>query len=238
MSSTTVWPTQITLAGQAAAPEGPLDLWMMYVTHHAYRRDLAKFCAAAERTPVGDRKTWRALLARWELFGLALHHHHHAEDVALWPLLTERTDPTGRQVLADMEAEHAGIDPILQSVTEGLTRLAAGADDDVHAALVVRLVAGRESLGRHLAHEETEAITLMQQVMTEAEWRQMQDEHFKPDKVTLVMLQNMLPWTIDGVPAAVRERLLGDVPGGRLIWRLSRPGYERRERRAFRFAAG
>ena len=233
MSSTTAWPAQISLAGQAAAPEGPLDLWMMYVTHHAYRRDLAKFSAAAERTPVEDRPTWRALLARWELFGMALHHHHHAEDVALWPLLTERADATGREVLAAMEAEHAEIDPILEAVTAALTRLTEGADDDVRAAVVVRLVAGRESLGRHLAHEETEAIALMQQLMTQEEWLAMQEHSFKPDKITLALVLNMLPWTIDGVPVAVRDRLLGDVPGGRLVWWLSRGGYARRERAAF-----
>ena len=65
--TTTTWPDQILLSGQAAAPEGPLDMWMMYVTHHAYRRDLAKFCAAAQATPAGARRSWRALLARWEL---------------------------------------------------------------------------------------------------------------------------------------------------------------------------
>ena len=233
MSSTTAWPRQILLDGQAAAPAGPLDLWMMYVTHHAYRRDLAKFCTAAERTVADDRPTWRALLARWELFGLALQHHHHAEDVALWPLLVARADEGGRQVLRAMEAEHAEIDPVLDAVTSGLTRLARVADEDARAALLVRLVAGRESLGRHLAHEETEAIALMQELMTQAEWQQLQDEHFKPDKITWVMIKNVLPWTIDGVPVAVRERLLGDMPGGRLVWRLSRRGYDRRERAAF-----
>lgn len=236
MSTSTAWPAQITLSGQAAAPAGPLDMWMMYVTHHAYRRDLAKFCAAAERTPVQARVTWRALLARWELFSLALEHHHHAEDVALWPVLMERADPDGRQVLVDMAAEHAEIDPILFAVAAGLTTLAAGGDADVRAALVVRVVAGRESLGRHLAHEETEAIALMQRLMTQAEWEQMVSDHFQPERVTLAMLRDLLPWTIEGLPAPVRARMLGDVPGGRLIWRLSRPGYDRREHRAFRYA--
>lgn len=110
-STTTTWPTQIMLAGQAAAPAGPLDMWMMYVTHHAYRRDLAKFLSAVEHTPVDARSTWRALSVRWDLFALALHHHHAAEDAGLWPLLRQRADPAGQQMLAAMEAEHATIDP-------------------------------------------------------------------------------------------------------------------------------
>lgn len=237
MTITETWPTQITLPGQAAAPEGPCDLWMMYVTHHAYRRDLAAFARAAEHTPVQARSTWRALGRRWELFAMALHHHHDAEDEALWPLLMARVDERGRKVLADMEAEHAEIDPVLEAVSAGLSELGGSGGADARAALVVRLVAAKEGLGRHLAHEETEAIALMQQVLTEAEWLRMQEKDFKPEKLTLVAILNMLPWSVDGVPVAVRDRLLGDVPGGRLIWRLSQPGYARRERRAFRYAA-
>lgn len=33
------WPRQLRLPGQAAALEGPVDLRMMYVMHHAFRRD-------------------------------------------------------------------------------------------------------------------------------------------------------------------------------------------------------
>lgn len=114
--------------------------------------------------------------------------------------------------------------------------MSRGGDADTRSALVVRLAAARESLGRHLAHEETEAIALMQQVMTEAEWQQLVADFFKPKKITWTELVNVLPWTTDGVPPAVRQRLFADVPGGPLIFALSRPGYERRERRAFAYA--
>ena len=36
------WPTQLFLPGQAAAPDGPDDMQMMYLMHHAFRRDLTK----------------------------------------------------------------------------------------------------------------------------------------------------------------------------------------------------
>ena len=57
------WPAQISLPGQTAAPEGPVDMYMMYVMHHAFRRDLTKLAAAAQCTPVGDRIAWRMLAA-------------------------------------------------------------------------------------------------------------------------------------------------------------------------------
>ena len=86
-----------------------------------------------------------------------------------------------------MEAEHGEIDPILEACAAGFARLAERPDADARAALVVRLVAGRESLARHLAHEETDAIALIQQVMTDADWTRLEAEHFTP-KLTLSLL--------------------------------------------------
>ena len=54
----TTWPRQLRLPGQAAAPEGPLDMQMMYLMHHAFRRDLDAFADAVKGTPVRDRRTW------------------------------------------------------------------------------------------------------------------------------------------------------------------------------------
>ena len=54
-------PRPLTLPGQAAAPDGPLDMTMMYVMHHAFRRDLRALARAARVTPLGDRVAWREL---------------------------------------------------------------------------------------------------------------------------------------------------------------------------------
>ena len=36
----TTWPAQLQLPGQAAAPDGAVDLTPMFVMHHGFRRDL------------------------------------------------------------------------------------------------------------------------------------------------------------------------------------------------------
>lgn len=90
---TSNYPQQIMLPGQAAAPEGPVDLMSMYLMHHAFRRDLNDFRRAVT-APLGeDRRRLQALKVRWDLFSTALHHHHAAEDAGLWPLLLERSAP-------------------------------------------------------------------------------------------------------------------------------------------------
>ena len=125
---TTQTSSQIMLPGQAAAPDGPIDMAPMYVIHHAFRRDLRDFVAAAAATPTTDHRTWRLLAARWQFFATVLHKHHTAEDTEIWPVLLERvTAAHDAQALATMQAmedEHAEIDPLLAACAEGFTELA------------------------------------------------------------------------------------------------------------------
>lgn len=232
---------QIVLPGQTAAPDGPIDLTVMFVMHHAFRRDLAALAAAAAVTPVEDRATWRALQQRWTLFAGILHHHHSGEDGGLWPLLLESVDAAGdadgRAVLEAMSAEHAGIDPLLEACAEDFARLAQVADDDARATLAVTLAAARDHLADHLRHEETEALVLVQRHLTMEQWRQMEEEHFKADMPTREVLR-IVGWVLHGLPPHVLERLRSEpstrpmILLGRL-W-LSR-SFARGDRRAMRY---
>jgi hemerythrin-like domain-containing protein len=231
------WPTQVRLPGQAAAPEGPIAMHVMYVMHHAFRRDLDAFARAAQVTPTPDRDTWKALADRWELFAEVLHEHHTGEDTGLWPLLMGRADDAGREVLEAMEAEHSEIDPLLEACRSGFQALAAVADDDVRAALVVSLTAARESLGRHLAHEETEAIALMQRLMTPEDWHRVDEEHFKK-KHGPGWFAKVVPWAAHGLSREHRAQAFAEAGKPfEVLWWLTRRGFERRERRAFRHLA-
>jgi hypothetical protein len=228
---------QLTLPGQAATADGPIDLTMMFVMHHAFRRDLNAFVAAAHRTPADDTPTWRALHGRWDLFGRFLHHHHSGEDAGLWPMLMERVDDAGRSVLVAMEAEHADIDPLLAKCTDGFAALATRPDEDTRAALQVRVVAARELLEAHLRHEERDALALVQAHLTPADWHRLDEEHFKPAYGPREFLA-VLPWALHELPAPARRRALADHAGRvvEAVWRLLlRPTFERRERAAFRY---
>ncbi|EWT01295.1 hypothetical protein N865_10780 [Intrasporangium oryzae NRRL B-24470] len=235
MSATTAaWPVQVRLPGQAATHRGPVDLTMMYVMHHAFRRDLGAFAEAVRVTPAADRGTWQALARRWELLAEALHHHHAGEDAGLWPALLARTDDAGRRVLRAMEAEHAEVDPVLEACDAGFRRLSGHADEDARAALAVRLCAAREGLGRHLAHEERDALAIVQQVLTHEEWDAIEEEHFRAG-LRPAQLLALVPWCLHGLPGPVVRDLLGRAGRAqRLVWLVTRAGFARRERRAFR----
>ena len=157
------WPTQVRLPGQTAAHPGPVDMTMMYVMHHAFRRDLAVLAAAAAVTPATEphgvaraggadghsspRRCTCTTVARTGVSGPRLLAVATAEEA---------------EVLEAMEAEHEGIDPMLTACASGFARLREHPDDDARAALAVRLAAARAQLGEHLRHEETEAIAIIQ----------------------------------------------------------------------------
>jgi hypothetical protein len=243
MSTSTQTPPvpQVTFPGQAAAPPGPADLLPMYLMHHAFRRDLASFAAAVAGTPVEDRRAWRALARRWGQFSRVLHLHHEGEDEILWPLLLAKVDAAGdsdgRATLEAMEAEHTEIDPLLSGCAAGLAGLAAGADLDSRAALVVRMIAAGERLGHHLGHEELEAMVLVQRHLSPAEWDALHPEfgrHYTPRDALFA-----LPWVLHGLPVDLRPQVLSFVGRGpALAWGLLlRLPFTLRERRIFGGAA-
>ena len=237
MTTTT---TQISLPGQCGVQEGPVDLVIVYGLHHAFRRDLAAFARAVPATPVEDTATWRALEQRWTRFGAVLHHHHSGEDAGLWPLLLDRVtaagDDAARRTLEAMEAEHERIDPLLEACAAGFARMAAGGTADHRAALAVRTAAARDELGRHLDHEESEALALVQRHLTQDDWHRMEREHFS-DRQPLAQILFVVPWVCDEVPVHVRRRAFAEA--GRafaVVHALARRHYERQSRRAFAYA--
>jgi hypothetical protein len=230
-------PPQLRLPGQADAPEGPVDLSVMYLMHHAFRRDLAAFAHVVRRTPLTELAAWRALLRRWDIFSEVLHHHHHGEDTWLWPALLVKAVPSERETLLAMEAQHAEIDPLLASCLVGLRMLAGGhATADDRAALAVRLAAARESLGRHLAHEERDAMRILQRRTTPEEWAAIEARFVQG--MTNRQLLALVPWALHQVPDEARRRVLaGAGLSQRVVWRLTHRRFERLDRRAQQYAA-
>ena len=115
--------------------------------------------------------------------------------------------------------------------------MAAGGTADERAALAVRTAAARDCLARHLEHEETEALALVQRHLSQADWHRMEQEHFKGRPMPLATTLFLVPWVCAEVPAHIRRRAFADA--GRvfvLAYALTRRRFERSSRRAFAYA--
>ena len=195
------------------------------------------------------------LAERWRFFSTVLHKHHSAEDDEIWPVLLERVtvahDVQALATLQAMEEEHAEIDPLLAACAEGFAEMAAadqpaeqpGADGtaaDTRAALEIRLVAARERLDRHLAHEEQDAIALIQRYLTPADWHII-DARIRRTYSARESLA-VLPWLLYELPVAAGDRLFAMAAGAAALlaaWRLLlRRRFERRQHRTFRYVIG
>jgi iron-sulfur cluster repair protein YtfE (RIC family) len=205
-----------------AARAGEVDFTMMYVAHDAFNRDLARLQAAAQ----AGQGFSPAALATWRLFSRQLHTHHTAEDTALWPRLRAAIEAEEeRALLAEMEAEHAEIDPRLERIEAALAdRLA-----DQLVTELERLAAG---LAAHMRHEEEAALPLVERRLGAAGWKAFGDE-IRDQNGGLKGGALYLPWVLDGATEDVTGRVLKLLPPpARLLYR----GWERKYRKAGRLA--
>src|SRR4029079_17490560 len=119
-------------------------------------------------------------------------------DDLIWPALMSRGTSDDVVVLEAMEAEHEDIDPRLESWAAGFQRLPRKADEDARAALAVRICAARELLRRHLAHEETEAIAILQRLVTPERGVEIEKELGKDTSLRFAV--QVVPWATHCIP--------------------------------------
>jgi hemerythrin-like domain-containing protein len=223
---------QLRLPRQVGSPAGPVDVKMMYVMHHAFRRDLVMFADAAAVTPAVDRDAWSALARRWAVFSEILHHHHSGEDAGLWPWLMRAANPEEQATLEAMEAEHGQIDPILTACATGFeTVLRTGAQADADR-LAERLAAARDCLLAHMGHEESDAMALVQKHMTQQDWDHVVENNFDK-KVEPRLLLAVVPWIAYELPGPVVAELLSEAGlPMKVVYALTRRRFQRLQDRA------
>ncbi|MDT5195740.1 MAG: hypothetical protein QOH20_2494 [Mycobacterium sp.] len=200
------------------------DVTMMFVVHNAFRRDLARMQAAA--AGADDPATRNALRAGWATFSRYLTIHHVAEDEVLWPpmraKLRGRADET--HLLDAMADEHSQLDPVLRDIDDNLTHGSA-------SHLVVLFGDLAAILTGHLDHEEADALPLVRETLTAAEWKAFGDDQRR--RVGVSRAAWFFPWLLDGTTPDVQATVLAIVPAPlRLVYRLIwEPRYRRRSPR-------
>jgi hypothetical protein len=126
----------------------------LMMSHHGFRRDLARFSAALQE-PALDAAKAEALREEWQSFRATLHGHHEAEDHGVFPSLQARGGSVATTI-DRLSADHRRIDPLLERGDRAFADLGSAVDS---AAAVVREL--QALLGPHLALEEAELIPFL-----------------------------------------------------------------------------
>ncbi|MGW1322429.1 hemerythrin domain-containing protein [Streptomyces antibioticus] len=217
------------MTGTHATRTAP-DLTLMYATHDAFRRDLGLLAAAARNDGAAPGSAFRT---GWDTFQRFLTIHHTAEDDVLWPLMRSKLarDPDGLRLMDEMDAEHAVIDPMIESVEEVL----ADRRQDRLPGLVATVT---ERLVYHLDHEEKAALPVVATLLSKEEY-----DTFGAAQHRLLGLKGgavYFPWVLDGAPEETSRKALGVLPPPvRLVYRaVWRPRYEKDRRPLTRASGG
>lgn len=203
------------------------DMIMMFVIHDALRRDLEHLSRAVEGQDMFDPGRRGAFHAGWELFKTQLHHHHTGEDIALWPAIRPRLAgrPEDLALLGAMEAEHVRIGPCIEEIDTAVADPDSGRDRLRGATAVFR-----EELTDHLAHEERDAVPVIESVMTKQDWKVFSRQQQKSIG-GLKGAAEFFPWILDSAAPDRGAQTLGRFPPP-LRWvirRVWQPRYDRRQ---------
>ncbi|RMI31442.1 hemerythrin domain-containing protein [Nocardia stercoris] len=188
-----------------------IDFTVMYATHDAFRRDLSRLAEAA----ADGRAQTAGVRAGWANFTRQLHVHHTVEDTALWPrvLAAVSDDPAGLALMAEMEAEHAALEPALAAVDSALDRADPGLGDRV--ATLTGL------LTDHMTHEENSALPLIDQSLTQRDWSAFRSAMARTQGPAGAAVY--VPWVLDATTEDERRQFLSATPSplavaDRLLW--------------------
>jgi hypothetical protein len=185
-------------------------------SHHAFRRDIARFAMALGRVAQGDGSRATALREEWQHYREALHGHHEAEDSGIFPgCVAER--PSLAPLIEKLTADHRKIDPLL----ERGDRAFAALPDPAAIEGAVRVIGDLAALlDPHLALEEAEVIPVL---------RAQREFPAPPDDAMADLYAQGFAWSMAGLPADVLARLLAWLPES-LTRRLpaARAAYEER----------
>ncbi len=162
----------------------------LMMSHHGFRRDLARFHSALEAVAGGEVSRIEALREEWKSLYQTLHGHHHSEDAGVFPSL-QAEHASVRAVIEQLSADHRRIDPILDRGEAAFARL----PDAKPALAIVRELEGL--LDAHLAIEEREIIPLL---------RGAKSFPAPPSEEMAVMYAQGFAWAMQGIaPDVLRQ---------------------------------
>lgn len=172
---------------------------MLLLSHHAFRRDMARLLHAVQQIEAGDHSRDAEIKKEWETsYRAALHGHHVFEDTHMFPDLRKQHPELGAALDALTEQHHK-IDPILDRGDQAFADLAH--PEKAQAALQEL----KSLLDQHLGFEEAEITPSL---------RTQKDFPTPADDAAATMFAQGFAWSMHGIaPSVIGEvtKLLPEI---------------------------
>lgn len=188
----------------SSAIVGPSE---MIAVHNAMRREYGSMPLLVKSVADGDSVRAGVVADHIALMGTFMALHHGGEDDLLWPLVHERAPDSG--VVAVAEADHGDLAEHASAVAELAEAWRSDPSATNRAALHIELISLERGLLQHLGHEEAEALPLLAETITEAEFgalRAYVRDGLSPDQRSIV-----LGMILDDTEAANAATVLSDL---------------------------
>jgi hemerythrin-like domain-containing protein len=118
---------------------------------------------------LADPERARTIAHHFDGIAATLHGHHHSEDEDIWPLLLQRVGVSAAAPVESMEAQHAQLADVLESLQTRLREWSAAPTADVAETLAKDAQQLVWLLNEHLGAEEEQLVPLMERHITAAE---------------------------------------------------------------------
>lgn len=170
---------------------------MLLMSHHAFRRDIARFIRAVEEIKAGNTSRADAVREEWEKsYQQALHGHHMMEDGNIFPDIKSK-HPEVSEHIDTLSAQHHKIDPLLEV---GSAAFADLAHPEKAEAVLHEL---KQLLDEHLVFEEAEVTPFL---------RDAKEFPAPPDENMANMYAQGFAWSMQGIATEVLDAVKTMVP--------------------------
>ncbi len=170
---------------------------ILLMSHHAFRRDIARFIRAIQEIKAGDASRADVVRGEWEKsFRQALHGHHLMEDAKIFPDIKSQ-HPELAVALDTLTEQHHKIDPVLEKADAAFGDLA---HPERAEAVLKELQA---LLDEHLAFEEARITSSL---------RDAKEFPAPADENMAAMYAQGFAWSMQGVAPEVLDAVRAFLP--------------------------
>lgn len=170
---------------------------MIMSSHHAFRRDIARFIRAIEQLKSGSHLDIIKLQDEWRnSYRAGIHGHHTAEDTSIFPDLKNKF-PELSDAIQTLTEQHHHIDPLIEQIDHAIEDMS---DLDRVEDLFRQL---EKLLHDHLAYEESTVIPAL---------RENKEFLLSPTEEVATMYAKGFSWSMQGLDETVVEELKKILP--------------------------